>query len=96
MGHGHSHHSGFTTTLTPNTDVVFVDNGVTYRNTDYASRQEGSHSDICQLFLHEFPEAITRELCNLACAMARYDPSVPTLIFEYGGRGNARWWRCSG
>lgn len=40
---GHSHHSGFTTTLTPNTDVVFVDNGVTYRNTDYASRQEGSH-----------------------------------------------------
>ncbi len=41
---GHSHHSGFTTTLTPNTDVVFVDNGVTYRNTDYASRQEGSHT----------------------------------------------------
>lgn len=39
---GHSHHSGFTTTLTPNTNVVFVDNGVTYNNTDYASRQEGS------------------------------------------------------
>ncbi len=39
---GHSHHSGFTTTLPPNTNVVFVDNGVTYNNTDYASRQEGS------------------------------------------------------
>ncbi len=39
---GHSHHSGFTTTLTPNSNVVFVDNGVTYNNTDYASRQEGS------------------------------------------------------
>jgi prepilin-type N-terminal cleavage/methylation domain-containing protein len=41
---GHSHHSGFTTTLTPNTNVVFVDNGVVYNNTDYASRQEGSHT----------------------------------------------------
>lgn len=39
---GHSHHSGFTTTLTPNSDVIFVDAGVTYPNTDYASRQEGS------------------------------------------------------
>ena len=41
---GHSHHSGFTTTLTPNSDVIFVDAGVTYRNTDYASRQEGSNT----------------------------------------------------
>ncbi len=39
---GHSHHSGFTTTLTPNSDVVFVSGGVTYHNTDFASRQEGS------------------------------------------------------
>ncbi len=39
---GHSHHSGFTTTLTPNSNVIFVDNGITYQNTDYASRQEGS------------------------------------------------------
>lgn len=39
---GHSHHSGFTTTLTPNTDVEFLYNGVVYHNTDYASRQEGS------------------------------------------------------
>lgn len=38
---GHSHHSGFTTTLTPNTVVTYVYNGVTY-NADYASRQEGS------------------------------------------------------
>ena len=41
---GHSHHSGFTTTLTPNSNVIFVDTGVTYRNTDYASRQEGSNT----------------------------------------------------
>jgi type II secretory pathway pseudopilin PulG len=41
---GHSHHSGFTTTLTPNSNVIFVDAGVTYRNTDYASRQEGSNT----------------------------------------------------
>jgi prepilin-type N-terminal cleavage/methylation domain-containing protein len=39
---GHSHHSGFTTTLTPNSDVVYNFEGVTYHNTDYASRQEGS------------------------------------------------------
>ena len=41
---GHSHHSGFTTTLAPNSNVIFVDAGVTYRNTDYASRQEGSNT----------------------------------------------------
>ena len=41
---GHSHHSGFTTTLTPNSNVIFIDAGVTYRNTDYASRQEGSNT----------------------------------------------------
>jgi len=40
---GHCHHSGFTVTLTPNTDVVLVDTGTTYHNTDYNSRQEGSH-----------------------------------------------------
>lgn len=40
---GHSHHSGFTTTLTPNTDVVYTYNSVEYHNMDYASRQEGSH-----------------------------------------------------
>jgi len=38
---GHSHHSGFTTTLGPNTVVDYTYNGVKY-NTDYASRQEGS------------------------------------------------------
>ena len=27
-----------------NSDVIFVDAGVTYRNTDYASRQEGSNT----------------------------------------------------
>ncbi|MFN9721502.1 MAG: prepilin-type cleavage/methylation domain-containing protein, partial [Planctomycetota bacterium] len=40
---GHSHHSGFTTTLSPNTDVVYSFSGVEYHNIDYASRQEGSH-----------------------------------------------------
>ncbi len=38
---GHSHHSCFTTTLTPNTKVPFVYNGLLY-NIDYNSRQEGS------------------------------------------------------
>ncbi|MFO0925349.1 MAG: DUF1559 domain-containing protein [Pirellulales bacterium] len=38
---GHSHHSGFTTTLTPNTKVAFTYNGVLY-NIDYNSRQEGT------------------------------------------------------
>ncbi|RLT03750.1 MAG: DUF1559 domain-containing protein [Planctomycetota bacterium] len=40
---GHSHHSGFTTTLTPNSDVIFSYSGVNFHNLDYASRQEGSH-----------------------------------------------------
>lgn len=39
---GHCHHSGFTTTLVPNTNVPFVFSGVTF-NVDYNSRQEGSH-----------------------------------------------------
>lgn len=38
---GHSHHSGFTVTLAPNTKVPYVYNGVTY-NIDFNSRQEGS------------------------------------------------------
>ena len=38
---GHSHHSGFTTTLTPNTNVSWTYAGVTY-DADFASRQEGS------------------------------------------------------
>jgi len=39
---GHSHHSGFTTTLTPNSDVIYTYSGVDFHNLDYASRQEGS------------------------------------------------------
>jgi len=38
---GHSHHSGFTVTLGPNTVVPFTFNGVVY-NIDYNSQQEGS------------------------------------------------------
>ncbi len=39
----HSHHSGFTTTLTPNTIVPFEYNGITY-NCDFNSQQEGNSS----------------------------------------------------
>lgn len=39
---GHCHHSGFTTTLGPNTVVTWVYQGVTF-DVDYNSRQEGSH-----------------------------------------------------
>ena len=38
---GHCHHSGFTTTLGPNTNVPYTYQGVTY-NIDYNSRQEGT------------------------------------------------------
>jgi len=38
---GRVHHSGFTTTLTPNTRVPFVTGGATY-DFDFNSRQEGS------------------------------------------------------
>ena len=41
---GHSHHSGFTTTLAPNSDVLFSHSGTTFHNLDYASRQEGSNA----------------------------------------------------
>ncbi len=41
---GHSHHSGFTTTLTPNSDVIFNYSGIDFHRTDYASRQEGSNT----------------------------------------------------
>jgi len=40
---GHSHHSGFTATLPPNTDTEWTYQGVTY-DADYASRQEGSNT----------------------------------------------------
>lgn len=39
---GHCHHSGFTTTLAPNTPVVYTYNGVTYKNCDFNSQQEGN------------------------------------------------------
>lgn len=42
---GHSHHSGFTTTLIPNTKVLFSWSGVTF-DCDYASRQEGSNTTL--------------------------------------------------
>lgn len=40
---GHCHHSGVTTTLTPNTVVPYVFNGMTY-NCDFNSQQEGNSS----------------------------------------------------
>jgi len=42
---GHSHHSGFTTTLTPNTVVPWTYQGVVF-DCDFASRQEGSHTSL--------------------------------------------------
>lgn len=38
---GHAHHSGFTTTLPPNTRVPYTFNGIRY-DIDYNSRQEGN------------------------------------------------------
>jgi prepilin-type N-terminal cleavage/methylation domain-containing protein len=38
----HCHHSGFTTTLVPNTPVVYTYNGVQYKNCDFNSQQEGN------------------------------------------------------
>jgi prepilin-type N-terminal cleavage/methylation domain-containing protein len=38
---GHSHHSGFTVTLAPNTMVTYIYNGVRY-NIDYNSQAEGA------------------------------------------------------
>ena len=42
---GHSHHSGFTTVMPPNTKVWWTYGGVTY-NVDYAARQEGSSTSV--------------------------------------------------
>jgi len=42
---GHSHHSGFTTTLPPNADVAWTYQGVTF-DADYASRAEGSNTTL--------------------------------------------------
>lgn len=40
---GRVHHSGFTTTLPPMTDVRVTWNGMGFRHCDFNSRQEGSH-----------------------------------------------------
>jgi prepilin-type N-terminal cleavage/methylation domain-containing protein len=40
---GRVHHSGFTTTFTPNTNVPYTSGGNNY-NIDFNSRQEGSHA----------------------------------------------------
>ncbi len=42
---GHSHHSGFTTTMGPNTNVTYVWQGVTF-DIDFAARQEGSSTTL--------------------------------------------------
>lgn len=43
---GRVHHSGFTTTLPPNTKVVVTYNGVVFQECDFNSRQEGSSATI--------------------------------------------------
>ena len=42
---GHSHHSGFTTTMTPNAKVAWTFSGVLF-DADFASRQEGSNTTL--------------------------------------------------
>ena len=42
---GHAHHSGFTTTMTPNTNVAWTFSGVMF-DADFASRQEGSNTTL--------------------------------------------------
>ncbi|MCX7408548.1 MAG: DUF1559 domain-containing protein [Planctomycetales bacterium] len=42
---GHAHHSGFTTTMTPNMNVAWTFSGVLF-DADFASRQEGSNSTL--------------------------------------------------
>ena len=42
---GHGHHSGFTTTMTPNTKVPFTYLGASY-DCDFASRQEGTNTTL--------------------------------------------------
>jgi len=37
---GHSHHSGFTTVATPNTNIKYEFGGVTYQHVDFSSQQE--------------------------------------------------------
>jgi len=43
---GRVHHSGFTTTLTPNSKVIVVHSGVTHQECDFNSRQEGSSATL--------------------------------------------------
>lgn len=42
---GHVHHSGFTTTMTPNTNVAWTFSGVVF-DADFASRQEGTNTTL--------------------------------------------------
>jgi prepilin-type N-terminal cleavage/methylation domain-containing protein len=42
---GHAHHSGFTTTMAPNTHVAWTFSGVLF-DADFASRQEGSNTTL--------------------------------------------------
>ncbi len=43
-----AHQAGFTTTLTPNTNVIVVKSGTTYPHADFNNQREGSHAtNIC-------------------------------------------------
>lgn len=39
-----AHQTGFTTVLTPNTNVIVVKNGTTYQHADFSNQREGSHA----------------------------------------------------
>jgi prepilin-type N-terminal cleavage/methylation domain-containing protein/prepilin-type processing-associated H-X9-DG protein len=43
-----AHQTGFTTVLTPNTNVIVVKGGATYQHADFSNQREGSHAtNIC-------------------------------------------------
>ncbi len=43
-----AHQTGFTTTLTPNTNVIVVKSGTTYQHADFNNQREGSHAtNVC-------------------------------------------------
>lgn len=70
---GRVHHSGFTTTFTPNTRVSFTSGGIEH-DIDYSSRQEGSSATI-----RTFAAITARSHHNGLVGIAMMDGSVSTI-----------------
>ncbi len=70
---GHSHHSGITTTLTPNTVVPYPFGGLTY-NCDFNSQQEGNSST-----RHSYAVLTSRSHHTGVVNVALLDGSVRTM-----------------